>query len=919
MKDLSFIFNAHPKVISDLYDKYQQDPNSVDSSWQLFFRGFDFSGNGNGAVSTGSAVASGDGTINSKEFQVYSIIRAYRNRGHLRSKTNPIRERVNRRPNLDLADFKLTDADLDTVFQAGNEVGLPGATLREIMAHLEKVYCKHIGFEFMHMTERVQRRWLRTRIEALEPDTSYGLGVEKKKRILEKLNGAVVFEDFLGKKYVGQKRFSLEGGETTIAAIDAIINKAAEYGAVETVIGMAHRGRLNVLANIMGKTYAQIFSEFEGKSNFDLSLGDGDVKYHMGFSSMVETPSGKKVNLKLMPNPSHLESVDPIVQGFTRAKRDMIYGDDPKKIFSICIHGDAAAVGQGVVYETAQMSELPGYETGGTVHYVINNQVGFTTDFTDGRSSHYCTAAANAINVPVFHVNGDDPEAVIYAAELAVEFRNEFGVDVWIDMVCYRKHGHNEGDDPNFTQPEMYDIIKKHKNPREVYVDQMTSRGDVDKNLAAKMEKKFRDYLQERLDDVKEHDLPYEYQEVELAWKKLNKQANQPKDFENSPDTGISRENIDAILRGLMHIPTDINIVGKVKRLIKGKKKLLDANLIDWAFAELMAYGSILQDGGDVRMSGQDVKRGTFSHRHAIFFDDGTKKEYNRLNNVENVKGQYRIYNSLLSEFAVMGFEYGYALASPDNLVVWEGQFGDFYNGAQTIVDQYITAAESKWQRMNGLVLLLPHGYEGQGPEHSSGRVERFLQSCAEFNITVANCTTPASFFHLMRRQLARPFRKPLVIMSPKSLLRHSKVVSKIEEFETGNSFQEVLDDPTISASGNKKVKRLLLCSGKVYYDLAEKQEADKRDDVAIVRLEQLYPMPINHLEKIFKKYSNAEIIWVQEESSNMGGWQYMNSFSALGKNLRLISRKSSASPATGFKKVHEDKQAEIVDDAFNK
>jgi len=919
MKDLSFIFNAHPKVISDLYDKYQQDPDSVDSGWQLFFRGFDFSGNGNGAASTGTAVASANGIVNPKEFQVYSIIRAFRNRGHLRATTNPIRERMNRRPNLDLADFNLTEADLDTVFQAGNEIGLQGATLREIMAHLEKVYCKNIGFEFMHLTERKQRRWLRTRIEAVEPNTSYGLNIEKKKRILEKLNGAVVFEDFLGKKYVGQKRFSLEGGETTIAAIDAIINKAAEYGAQETVIGMAHRGRLNVLANIMGKTYAQIFSEFEGKSNYDLSLGDGDVKYHLGFSSLVDTPSGNKVNLKLMPNPSHLESVDPVVQGFTRAKRDMIYGDDPKKIFSICIHGDAATAGQGVVYETAQMSELAGYETGGTVHYVINNQVGFTTDFTDARSSHYCTAAANAINTPVFHVNGDDPEAVIFAVELAVEFRNEFGVDVWIDMVCYRKHGHNEGDDPNFTQPEMYDIIKNHKNPRELYVEKLISRGDLEKDLAEQMEKKFRAYLQERLDEVKEKDLPYEYQELEQAWRKLNKQANQPKDFEKSPETGISRENIDAILKGLMHIPTDINIVGKVKRLIKGKKKLLDQNLIDWAFAELMAYGSVMQDGGDVRMSGQDVKRGTFSHRHAIFFDDGSKREYNRLNHVENVKGQYRIYNSLLSEFAVMGFEYGYALASPDNLVIWEGQFGDFYNGAQTIVDQYITAAESKWQRMNGLVLLLPHGYEGQGPEHSSGRVERFLQSCAEFNITVANCTTPASFFHLMRRQLARPFRKPLVVMSPKSLLRHPDVVSKIEEFETGNSFKEVLDDPTISARGNKKVKRLLLCTGKIYYDLAAKQKADKRSDVAIVRLEQLYPMPVNHLEKIFKRYSNAEVVWVQEESSNMGAWQYMNSFSALGKDLRLVSRKSSASPATGFKKVHEKKQAEIVDAAFAK
>ncbi len=919
MKDLSFIFNADPQVISDYYDRFQADPASVDEGWQLFFKGFDFGGTPNGAVSANGAAQSSGGsdTVDPKEFRVYSIIRAFRNRGHLRSTTNPIRERMNRRPNLDLEDFNLTDADLDTVFQAGKEIGLENGTLRDIMAHLEKVYCGNIGFEFMHMTSRVQRRWLRSRIEELEPNTAYGLSLEKKKRILDKLNGAVIFEDFLGKKYVGQKRFSLEGGETTIAALDAIINAAAEYGAEETVIGMAHRGRLNVLANIMGKTYAQIFNEFEGKSSPNLALGDGDVKYHLGFSSLVSTPTGKKVNLKLIPNPSHLESVDPVVQGFTRAKGDMLYDNDTSKIFSILIHGDAAVAGQGVVYETAQMSELDAYQTGGTVHFVINNQVGFTTDFTDGRSSHYCTAAANAINCPVFHVNGDDPEAVVYAAELAVAFRNEFKVDVWIDMVCYRKHGHNEGDDPNFTQPEMYDIIKKHKNPREVYVEQLLNRQDVEKSLAEEMENKFRDYLQERLDDVKEKDLPYEYQEPEQAWRQLNKQANKAEDFAQSPATGIERARIDNMLEGLMHIPTDIKIVSKVKRLIKGKQKLLDEGMIDWAFGELMAYGSVLQDGSDVRMSGQDVKRGTFSHRHAIFFDDGTEKEYNRVENIKDAKGKYRIFNSLLSEFAVMGFEYGYSLASPDNLVIWEGQFGDFYNGAQTVVDQYITAGESKWQRMSGLVLLLPHGYEGQGPEHSSARLERFLQQCAEFNMTVANCTTPANFFHLLRRQLARDFRKPLIVMSPKSLLRHPEVVSKIEDFEPGTKFSEVLDDPTFKTkTAGKKAKRVVLCSGKIYYDLLEKQREIDNTDVALVRMEQLYPLPVAQLEEIYKKYPKAEYVWVQEESANMGAWRYMHSAN-IGKDLRVISRRASASPATGFKKVHEATQADIIDEAF--
>lgn len=911
MKDLSFIFNAHPNVISDMYDQYQKDSASVDEGWQLFFKGFDFAGS---SEEVGNST--GAGSYSAKESQVFAIIRAYRNRGHLRSKTNPIRERVNRHPNLDLADFNLSDADLDTVFQSGSEIGLKNATLREIIAHLEKVYCKNIGFEFMHITDRPERRWLRTRIEALEPDTAYGLGAEKKKRILEKLNGAVVFEDFLGKKYVGQKRFSLEGGETTIAALDAIINRAAENGAEEAVIGMAHRGRLNVLANIMGKTYSHIFNEFEGTATPDLSLGDGDVKYHLGFSSLVETPSGNKVNLKLMPNPSHLESVDPVVQGFTRAKGDMLYENNESKAFSILIHGDAAAAGQGVVYETAQMSKLKAYRTGGTIHFVINNQVGFTTDFTDGRSSHYCTAAANAVNAPVFHVNGDDPEAVVFAAELAADYRDKFKSDVWIDMVCYRKHGHNEGDDPNFTQPEMYDIIKKHRNPREVYVERLLSRGDVDKELAEKMESEFRQFLQERLDEVKQNGLPYEYQEPEQAWRKLKKQVLDPTNYLSSPETGISATDRDNIIKALMHIPKDYNIVGKVKRLIKGKQKLLDQGKIDWAFGELLAYGSILLEGNDVRLTGQDVKRGTFSHRHAIFFDDGTKREYNRLNNIQEKQGQFRIFNSLLSEFAVMGFEYGYSLASPDNLVLWEGQFGDFYNGAQTIVDQYISAGESKWQRMSGLVLLLPHGYEGQGPEHSSARFERFLQMCAEYNMSVVNCTTPANFFHALRRQQARPFRKPLVVMSPKSLLRHPEVISDLDEFTDGTGFSEVLDDPTVGARSGKKVKRLLLCTGKIYYDLAARKREEKRDDVAIVRLEQLYPMPIPQMDKIFKKYKDAEVVWIQEEPSNMGAWQYINNF-VLDRNFKFIARKSSASPATGFKNVHEAQQKELIDAAF--
>jgi 2-oxoglutarate dehydrogenase E1 component len=917
MEDYSFVFNAHPTYIESMYERYQQDPEGLDAGWQLFFRGFDFAANGNGSAEAITALQA-EGIDNShleKELNVSAIIKAYRNRGHLRSTTNPIRERRNRVPNLDLTDFNLTEADLDKEFFAGKEVGLRVTTLRKIIQHLETVYCGNIGFEYHHIENREKRRWLRERIERHDPE-KYGLSAEKKKRILEKLNGAVVFERFLHTKYVGQKRFSLEGGETTIPALDAIINKAAEDKVQEVLIGMAHRGRLNVLTNIMGKTYEQIFSEFEGTAVPDLSFGDGDVKYHLGFSSQVETTSGKTVDLKLVPNPSHLESVDPVVEGFARAKADILYNSDYDRILPILIHGDAALAGQGVVYETIQMSQLEGYYTGGTVHFVINNQVGFTTDFDDARSSTYSTGGASLVQAPVFHVNGDDPEAVIFAVELAVEYRQRFNNDVFIDMVCYRRHGHNEGDDPKFTQPEMYEIIKKHPNPREVYNQRLIDRGDVDKKLAEEMEESFWSLLQERLDEVKEKPLPYTYQEPEEAWRKLKKNTT-PEDYHVSPETGIEREQLDAIINHLMTIPEGLTPLSKVKRLLKGKQKQLDDNQLDWAMGELAAYGSLLLEGRNVRMSGQDVRRGTFSHRHAVFYDAKTFKEYNRLNTLKGAQAQFQIYNSLLSEFAVLGFEYGYSMATPDALVIWEAQFGDFYNGAQVIVDQYITAAQSKWRRMSGLVMLLPHGYEGQGPEHSSARLERFLQACADRNITVANCTTPANLFHILRRQLARPFRKPLVMMSPKSLLRHPEVVSAPEDFVTGTRFQEVIDDATIGARSGKKVKRVLFCSGKVYYDLKAYREEHKVTDVAIVRVEQLFPLPDQQLQAVIDRYSNAEFLWVQEEPENMGAWQYMWYNMASMVQLKGVYRPGSASPATGFKKWHDQQQEELVKKAF--
>ncbi len=918
MSDFSFIANAHPSYIESMYLKYQEDPQQVEESWRAFFRGFDFAHSTNGANGAAAATA-----VSPKEFQVLSLIKAFRNRGHLLSTTNPIRKRRDRRPNLHLEDFGLSEADLDTTFIAGREAGLGEATLRQIINHMNKVYCGNIGFEYHHIRDREKRRWLRARIESHNADNAYDIPLETKRRLLEKLNGAVVFEEFLGKKYIGQKRFSLEGGETAIPALDGIINRAADDKVEEVIIGMAHRGRLNVLANIMGKTYAQIFNEFEGTAIPDLSFGDGDVKYHLGFSSQVTTPSGKTVHLKLVPNPSHLESVDPVVEGFARAKADILYDSDYDRILPILIHGDAAVAGQGVVYETVQMSQLKGYYTGGTIHFVINNQIGFTTDFDDARSSTYSTGVANVVDAPVFHVNGDDPEAMQFVVEMAVDYRQRFNNDVFIDMVCYRRHGHNEGDDPKFTQPEMYEIINQHPDPREIYSRKLIERGDVDKQLAEEMEEEFWNYLQERLEEVKQKPLPYEYQEPEQAWRSLKKTAD-PEDFEYSPNTGVARERLDYILGHLTTPPKGFKPLSKFKRLLKGWHKLLDDKKVDWSLAEMTAYGSILMEGRDVRMSGQDVRRGTFSHRHAVIYDAETFQEFNRLDRLSDDQGKFRIFNSLLSEFGVLGFEYGYSLATPNSLVLWEAQFGDFYNGAQTIVDQYISAAESKWQRMSGLVLLLPHSYEGQGPEHSSARLERFLQQCAEFNMTVANVTTPANFFHLLRRQLERPFRKPLVVMSPKSLLRHPECISDIADMEAGKSFLEILDDPEVGPRSGKKIKRLLLCTGKIYYDLLAYKRDNKRDDVAIVRLEQLYPLPATQLKEIFGKYANATPIWVQEEPSNMGSWQYMNAIFlnkevGLDAELKLVARKSSASPATGFKKVHEEQQERIIGEAFGK
>ncbi len=907
MKDYSYVFNAHPSYIDQIYKTYISDPASVEEGWRVFFEGFEF-----GNQQNGDSIAVGKEPVSQKDFNVMSIIHGFRNRGHLLSTTNPIRKRKDRKPHLDLADYGLTEADLSYVSNAGAEVGVMNGSLQQLIDRMHKIYCGNIGFEYCHIENREKRMWLREKIEKRNLEGDYGLSKDKKERILSKLNGAVVFEKFLHTKYIGQKRFSLEGGETTIAALDAIISEGASDKVEEVVIGMAHRGRLNVLANIMGKTYENIFNEFEGNALPNHSYGDGDVKYHLGYSSMVETASGKTVHLKLAPNPSHLEAVNPVLEGFARAKADILYGSDYDKILPILIHGDAAIAGQGVSYETVQMSQLEGYYTGGTIHFVINNQIGFTTDFDEARSSTYCTAAASLVQAPVFHVNGDDPEAVVFAAELATEYRQKFNNDVFIDMVCYRRHGHNEGDDPKFTQPLMYEIINKHPNPRDLYIQKLVNDGEIEKRIAENMEKTFWDDLQNRLNLIKQKPLPYTYQEPEKEWKKLKKLTTD-KDFEVSPSTGISKDTVVHLLEKIMDLPEGFNILSKINRLRKSNNKLIESEKLDWALAELLAYASILEQGKDVRISGQDVRRGTFSHRHAVFYDNDTFEEYNRLSRISEKQGKFRIFNSLLSEFAVLGFEFGYSLASPNSLVIWEAQFGDFYNGAQVIVDQFIAASESKWNRMSGLVMLLPHGYEGQGPEHSSARLERFLQLGADNNITVANITSPANFFHALRRQLERPFRKPLIVMSPKSLLRHPKAVSSFGDFLGKTKFEEVVDDTTVKSS---QVNRVLICSGKVYYDLLSYKEETKDNTTAIVRMEQLYPYPKKQIEAIFKKYDKAKFHWVQEESANMGAWSYLMRFWRT-MPIDLVSRKASASPATGFKKVHDKQQSALVEKAF--
>lgn len=911
MDKLTYLSNADSSYIDGLYQAYKQDPESVDFGWQKFFEGFDFGQNAGESVGV-SADATPDHVL--KEINVLNMINGYRDRGHLFTQTNPVRERRKYYPGKELETFGLSEADMDTIFNAGVEVGLGPAKLKDIRQLIEDTYCRSIGAEFKYIRNPEKIKWLQDRMEADRNKPTYSLDI--KKRILDKLNHAVAFESFLGTKFLGQKRFSLEGAESLIPALDAVIEKGSELGIQEFVIGMAHRGRLNVLTNIMGKPYKTVFSEFEGKTyaeDPEVNFG-GDVKYHLGYSTDVKTDDGKTIHLSLAPNPSHLETVDPIVEGLVRSKIDMKYEGDSSKIAPIAIHGDAAIAGQGVVYEVTQMSKLDGYKTGGTIHIVINNQIGFTTNYKDARSGTYCTDVAKITSSPVFHVNGDDAEALVYAIKLAVEYRQKYKTDVFIDLLCYRRFGHNEADEPKFTQPLLYKLIEKHPNPKEVYAKKLIDEGSIDESYSKKIEKEFKAVLQEKLEESKEVvNLTEETPMFSGAWKGL-RPAKKGESF--APvKTHVSDETFLQLAKEITTLPTDKTFFRKISRLFEDRAKMIEKDSYDWAMGELMAYATLLNEGSRVRISGQDVQRGTFSHRHAVLTLENSEETYTPLANITG-GDKFSIYNSLLSEYAVLGFEYGYASANPHALTIWEAQFGDFYNGAQIIVDQYLSSAETKWKRSNGLVMLLPHGMEGQGPEHSSARIERFLELCANENLILANCTTPANYFHLLRRQQVREFRKPLVAFTPKSLLRHPKVVSPLKDF-TSNTFQEVIDDTSVNA---KDVKRVLFCSGKVYYDLLEKQEVDKRKDIAIVRLEQLFPIPEEQLKAIRKKYNKAtQFVWVQEENENMGAWSYycrklMNTEIAF---TGFVARKESGSTATGYMKQHVAQQAEILNKSF--
>ncbi|MGC4129940.1 MAG: 2-oxoglutarate dehydrogenase E1 component [Bergeyella sp.] len=919
MDRFSFLNAAHSQLIEDLYQQYQKYPDSLEPSWKAFFQGFDFAlqnydeQSGTEAQTSvqfaQSAMSGGEISEDiKKEFKVVNLIEAYRQRGHLFTKTNPVRERRQHMPTLDLDNFGLSEADLDKKFNCAVETGMSGAaTLREILQHLQTIYCDSIGVEYMHIQNVAEKHFIQNWLQVNENHPS--LSAEEKTEILQKLNQAVAFENYLHTKFVGQKRFSLEGGESLIPALDQLITRSSQLGVDEVVLGMAHRGRLNVLTNIFGKSYKEIFSEFEGKE-FEEDVFSGDVKYHLGSSKTIVTENGETVKINLTPNPSHLETVAALVEGICRAKVDNEYHDF-KKVLPIVIHGDGAVAGQGIVYEVAQMMTLDGYKTGGTVHIVVNNQVAFTTNYLDSRSSIYCTDIAKVTDSPVMHVNADDVEAVVHAIRFAADFRAQFGKDVYIDLLGYRKYGHNEGDEPRFTQPNLYKAIAKHPNPREIYKQKLIQENIVSDEVLKKMEADFKQLLDVDFDASKEIEKNAMAIFMQEAWNNYPIAAKGS--VYKTYNTSFNLERLKELASQISTLPKDKKFINKITKLYESRLKMVENNSLDWAMGELLAYATLLDEGSNIRISGEDVERGTFSHRHAVVKTEDNEEEYVALKHV-NENQYFDIYNSLLSEYGVLGFDYGYAMAAPNTLTIWEAQFGDFANGAQIIIDQYLVAAEDKWKIQNGLVMMLPHGSEGQGAEHSSARLERFLTLCANENIIVANITVPANYFHLLRRQMKFPFRKPLVIMTPKSLLRHPKVVSSLEDMANGE-FRPIIDDATANP---EKVERLVLCSGKLYYELLAKKEETNDETIAIVRFEQLYPLQMDKIEEIFAKYNKrTSLVWAQEEPENMGAWSFiLRNFRDTG--IQVVAPVPSGTPAPGSHKMFEKNQTAVINKVFN-
>jgi 2-oxoglutarate dehydrogenase E1 component len=911
MDKFSFFNSAHTAYFAELYDQYLQNPDAVEPSWRAFFQGFDF-GIENGGVQAEDTTVEVPESVK-KEFMVVRLIEGYRTRGHLFTKTNPVRNRRTYSPNLEVENFGLSQEDLSTVFNAGSIVGIGPSTLSTIVEHLQRTYCDSIGVEYMYIRNVEKKDWIKERLHQNENHPNFT--PEQKKVILNKLNQAVSFESFLHTKYVGQKRFSLEGGESLIPALDALINSAADQGVEEFVMGMAHRGRLNTLTNIFGKSPKDIFSEFDGK-DYDEQVFDGDVKYHMGWTAKTApNGNGKSINVNLAPNPSHLETVGAVVEGITRAKMENKFNGDPSKVLPIVVHGDAAIAGQGIAYEIVQMARLKGYATGGTIHIVVNNQIGFTTNYLDARSSTYCTDVGKVTLSPVMHVNADDVEAVVHAVLFALDFRMKFQADVFIDLLGYRKYGHNEGDEPRFTQPKLYKVIAAHKNPRDIYAEKLLAQGIIDPQYVPNQEEDYKSKLEQNLQISRKEEKTVITPFMEDEWEgfeRVDEMGMHPK-----INTGVDRETLSLVANTLGNLPPDKKFLRKIERLIDDRKKMFyETNSLDWAMGELLAYGSLLYEGFNVRLSGQDVERGTFSHRHAVLKAESSEEEVVLLNHIAPGKqGKFNVFNSFLSEYGVLGFDYGYAMASPHTLTLWEAQFGDFSNGAQIMIDQYISAAEDKWKTQNGIVLLLPHGYEGQGAEHSSARMERYLQLCAKDNIFVANCTTPANFFHLLRRQMKAHFRKPLVVFTPKSLLRHPKAVSTVEDLVAG-AFQKLIPDVEVQP---KDAKKLVFCSGKFYYDLLQAREEKNKMDVAIVRLEQLFPLPEDEIQMQIERYKNIEeVVWAQEEPRNMGAWGYLLLHLPQARKMRPATRRYYGSPAAGSAARFRNRHQQVIDYVFD-